>query len=169
MAIEFRGGIILNRRPPLHPHRRRQSRHLLLRHHRPLAAAFGLPIRRVGPRESTQQALPRAAVRLVLPAPPGGRLAVGPQNGAVAQERADGDAGEEMPPLRVGEDPAVENGPNGPEDALQRVRGPVQVGPAGSRVPARRQPDFHLGEALEFAPESAGAPAAEGCAEAADN
>ena len=163
MAVEFRGGIILNRRTPLHPHRRREirlRRHLLLLHHLTISsssAAGRLPIRRLSPGESPQQAQPRAAVRLVLPPPPG-------EGGAA------GGPAPEMPPLRVGEDAAVEDGPDGPEDALQRLRSPVQVGPPRAGVPAGGEPDFRLGEALELAPEGDGAAAAEGCdAEAADD
>lgn len=70
-----------------------------------------------------------------------------------------------MPPLRIGKDATVENGPNGAENPVQRVWGPVQVGSAGAGIPACGEPDIHFGEAFEFAPEGDRAPAAEGCPE----
>lgn len=54
--------------------------------------------------------------------------------------------GEEVHPLSVAEDAAVEGGANGTEDAVQRVRGEVQVGPAAAGVPASQEP--HLRELL---------------------
>lgn len=54
------------------------------------------------------------------------------------------------------------NGTYGAQDSVQRMWGPVQVGAAGARIPTRGEPDIRVDEALEFAPESVGAPAAEG-------
>ncbi|CAH9064764.1 unnamed protein product [Cuscuta epithymum] len=70
--------------------------------------------------------------------------------------------GAEVPALRDGQDAAVADGADGAEDAVQRVRGEVQVGAAGAGVPAGGEPDVHADEALEFAPEGSGDPAAEG-------
>lgn len=50
---------------------------------------------------------------------------------------------------------------HGPEDAVQRLRGQVQVGQARTGVPTRGEPDFRADEALQLAPEGAGAAATE--------
>lgn len=71
-------------------------------------------------------------------------------------------AGEEMPALRHRQDAAVADGAHGPQDALQRLWGPIQVGPARAGVPARSQPDILADKALELAPEGSGAPTPEG-------
>lgn len=59
--------------------------------------------------------------------------------------------GEEVPPLRHGQDAAVADRAVGPEDAVQRLRRKVQVGPAGTGIPARCEPDVCADEAFEFA------------------
>lgn len=70
-----------------------------------------------------------------------------------------------VPPLRGGENPAVADGAHGAEDAVQRVRGQVQVGSACTRVPTRREPHLRVDAALQLPPQGAGAQAAEGAAE----
>ena len=69
-----------------------------------------------------------------------------------------------MPALRYGEDAAVENGTDGTEDAVQRVRRKVQVREAGAGVPTGGESNVHVNEAFEFASEGFGAEAAEGAA-----
>ena len=71
-----------------------------------------------------------------------------------------------MQPLPRPEDTPVAGGSARGQDAVQRVRGPVQVGPARTRVPASREPDIRVGEALELAPEGSGDEATEGNSEA---
>lgn len=68
----------------------------------------------------------------------------------------------EVPALRGGEDAAVADWAHGPENAVQRLWGPVQVGSARTRIPTRGEPDIRVDEALEFPPEGDGAPTAEG-------
>ncbi|GMN56334.1 hypothetical protein TIFTF001_025448 [Ficus carica] len=70
--------------------------------------------------------------------------------------------GTQVRTLRIGEDAAVADGPNGPEDAVQRVRREIQIGPARPRVQARREPNIHADSALELPPEGSGAPPPEG-------
>ena len=70
--------------------------------------------------------------------------------------------GPEVPALRHGQDAAVADRAHGPEDPVQRVRREVQVGPAGAGVQARGEPDVCADEALELAPQGAGAAAPEG-------
>lgn len=67
-----------------------------------------------------------------------------------------------MSPLRDGQDAAVEDGADGTEDALQRVRRAVQIRKARAGVQTGFEPDVRYGEALELAQESDGAPATEG-------
>ena len=67
-----------------------------------------------------------------------------------------------MPALRDGQDAAVEDGADGPQDAVQRVRGAVQVRAAGAGVPARGEPHLRDVQALQLAPEGAGAAPPEG-------
>ena len=69
-----------------------------------------------------------------------------------------------MHALRVGEDAAVEDGADGAEDAVQRLRREVQVGEAGAGVQAGGEPDVRADAALELSPEGSGAAAAEGSA-----
>jgi len=71
-----------------------------------------------------------------------------------------------VPALRHRQNTAVADRSHGPKDALQRLRGAVQVRPVGARVPAGRKPDFRAYEALELAPEGDGAPEAKGGDEA---
>ncbi|KAJ9559612.1 LOW QUALITY PROTEIN: hypothetical protein OSB04_004772 [Centaurea solstitialis] len=59
----------------------------------------------------------------------------------------------QVPALRIRYDAAVALGPNGAQDALQRVWGPLQVGSVGTRIPTRSQPDLRVGKAFELAPE----------------
>ena len=67
-------------------------------------------------------------------------------------------------PLCLGEDAAVARGTAGTEDAVQRVRGSVQVGSARTRIPTRREPYVRDDSALELAPQGYGAPSPEGAA-----
>lgn len=55
----------------------------------------------------------------------------------------------------------------GTQDAVQRVRGEVQVGSARTRVPTRSEPDVRADSALELASEGPGAAQAEGAADEA--
>ncbi|KAH0989845.1 hypothetical protein GBA52_001328 [Prunus armeniaca] len=73
----------------------------------------------------------------------------------------------EVPALRDGQDAAVADRAHGSEDAVQRVRGPVQVRSARTRVPTRLEPDVRADEALQLAPQGAGASAPEGDGEGA--
>lgn len=61
-----------------------------------------------------------------------------------------------MPALRDTEDPPVEDGAHGAQDALQRVWGPLQVGSAVPGVSARGESDFCCQPALKFTQEGAG-------------
>lgn len=70
-----------------------------------------------------------------------------------------------MPPLRGGEDSAVADRAHGTEDAVQRVRGQVQVGSAGAGIPARSEPHLRVDAALQLASKGDRAEAAEGVAE----
>ena len=87
-----------------------------------------------------------------------------------ALERARGAAGRlggvggraAVPALRDGQDAAVEDGALGPQDAVQRVRGAVQVGQAGAGVSARGEPHLRDVEALQLPPQGAGAAPPEG-------
>lgn len=63
--------------------------------------------------------------------------------------------------LRLGEDAAVAGGSNGPQDAVQRVWGPIQVWSARARVPTRGKPNVRADSALQLAPEGSGAPSPE--------
>lgn len=118
-------------------------------------------------RESPKQALPRRPMQLGVPL-------LGPlsrRHVSINKERRRGPGGgcprsphgrAEVPALCHGQDPSVADRAHGPQDALQCLRGPIQVRPARAGVPARCQPDFYADEALEFAPESDRAPEAEG-------
>lgn len=64
--------------------------------------------------------------------------------------------GEEMQALWDREDAAVEDGAHGPQDALQRVWGPLQVRQAVPGVPAGGEPDVRRGDPLELAQEGDG-------------
>ena len=76
--------------------------------------------------------------------------------------RAGGGGGEEVPPLRDGQDAAVEDGAHGSQDAVQRVRGAVQVRAARAGVPAGGEPDVRGVQALQLPPQGGGAAAPEG-------
>lgn len=67
-----------------------------------------------------------------------------------------------MHALRVGEDAAVEDGTARAEDALQRMRGAVQIGEARPGVQTGVESDVRADSALELSPEGYGAQAAEG-------
>lgn len=67
-------------------------------------------------------------------------------------------------PLCLGEDAAVARGTAGTEDAVQRVRGSVQVGSARTRIPTRGEPYVRADSAFELAPQGHGAPSPEGAA-----
>lgn len=67
-----------------------------------------------------------------------------------------------MSALRNGQNAAVADRAHGPKNTLQCMRREVQVREAGARVQARRKPNFCADKALELAPESVGAAAAEG-------
>lgn len=68
----------------------------------------------------------------------------------------------EMPALRHGQDAAVADWAHGPEDALQCVRGPVQVWEAGTGVSACCEPNVYADKALQLTSEGDGASAPEG-------
>jgi hypothetical protein len=148
-------------------------------------ACPGAPLRRrAAAGQGAQQAFARRSMQLVLappcaPVPAGvrGHLAVrvrhrrladvpGKEAGQVLQEegraagcdRGGGGGGQEVPALRDGQDAAVEDGAHGPQDALQRVRRPVQVGPPR----AGGEPDVRGVQALQLPPQGAGAAPAEG-------
>lgn len=63
--------------------------------------------------------------------------------------------------LSVGEDAAVEDRTDGTEDAVQRVRSPVQVRSARAGVSTGGEPDVRADSALELSPEGYGAPTTE--------
>lgn len=173
MAIEFRGGIVLKRRPPQTPTNSSGPTPDVDPIPRPDPTTQPKPAL-VGAREGPKQAVPGGAKRLVHTPPYGGsattlrrrqlllRLVPKPEHepkeGVVEEERDSQrrrtQRGAAVPALRVGEDPAVAKRADGSEDPMQRVRGPVQVGPARARIPTRRQPDVRVGEALELSPES---------------
>lgn len=71
-----------------------------------------------------------------------------------------------MPPLRRRQDAAVENGAVRAEDAVQCVRGEVQVGAAGAGISAGGEPHVCADEAFEFAQEGSRAEEEEGDAAA---
>lgn len=65
-------------------------------------------------------------------------------------------------PLRVRENPAMANRTARAQDAVQRLRGEVQVGSTRTRVSTGLEPDVRADSALELAPQGPGAPKAEG-------
>ncbi|AQK45154.1 Putative GATA transcription factor family protein [Zea mays] len=58
-----------------------------------------------------------------------------------------------LQPLWRAEDPAVACGPRGRQDAVQRVRRPLQVGPAPPRVPPGVQPHVREQHPLQLPPQ----------------
>lgn len=56
----------------------------------------------------------------------------------------------------------MEDGADGAQDTVQRVRGAVQVRATGAGVPAGGEPHLHGIEALQLPPQGAGAAPAEG-------
>lgn len=70
--------------------------------------------------------------------------------------------GAAVSPLRHGQDAAVADRPNGPEDAVQRLRRQVQIRASSAGVPAGGESDVRADETFQFSSESYGAPAAEG-------
>lgn len=152
---------------------------------------------RFGTRQGQKQTVPGRPMQLDLPPPPPlpadvvlgairrrfGWAAVSvtaavnhrKENGEVSTEE-EGEPGEsgrwargrpEVPALRDGQDAAVADGAHGPEDAVQRVWGPVQVRSARTRVPTSLEPDVRADEALQLASQGAGASAPEGDGEGA--
>lgn len=175
MAIQFRRGIIfkrgiakaadnIGRECPT----RRRIRNPWIRARARKPKQPKIPPGATRARESPKQALTRRPMQLgVPPLAPLSRCHV-----SIEKERRRGGPGggrprsphgrAEVPALCHGQDPSVADRAHGPQDALQCLRGPIQVGPARAGVSARCQPDFYADEALEFAPESDGAPEAEG-------
>ena len=170
MAIKFRRRIILLHRPlsqiPTNP----RFGHPPWPEPRPESESPNL-----SPGQGQKQAVSGGSVRLVDQAPDGdaahsvpGILLLFPQLGRPEESLLEAARRQHnrylrrssaVPALRGGEDPPMADGADGPEDAVQCVRGPIQVGSARTRVPTRRQPDVCVNEAFELSPESGGAPA----------
>lgn len=184
MAIEFRGGVVLQRGPA--------EAAADIRHESPDRRSLrnepgaqpkhpDIPPRNVGPSQGTKQALPCRPMQLEFPPPRAlskhvrrrrrhlgtsqlrkeDRESLPEEEGVLLPGRPRRRRAE-MPALRHGQDAPVADWAHGPENALQCVRGPVQVWAVGAGVSACGEPNVYADKALQLTSEGAGASAPEG-------
>lgn len=181
MAFEFRGGVLLQRGPAEAAadirHKSPDRRSLRDEPGAQPKQPYIQP-RNVGPGEGPKQALPCRPMQLEFPTPRALSKHARRRHFGTSQLRQEdreslpeeeGGPGRlprwrrpEMPALRHGQDAAVADWAHGPENALQCVRGPVQVRAAGAGVSACCEPNVYADKALQLTSEGDGASAPEG-------